>query len=117
MAKNTATAQTYCRDGAIEPDSAAIQPPPTTTCAVVVTRLFGGFTTAFFASLQRCSCINITTADDFADDCGSLPSIPDDIMFPAADVICTSNRQEDELEVDHMAVDIEDATIEVKGRS
>ncbi|KAL9158326.1 hypothetical protein ABFS82_08G060700 [Erythranthe guttata] len=107
MAKNTATTQTYCRDGAIEPDSAAKQPPPTTTCAVVVTRLFGGFTTAFFASLQRCSCINITTADDFDDDdCGSLPSIADDIMFPAADVICTSNRQEDELE-DHVAVEIE----------
>ncbi|KAL7141541.1 hypothetical protein ABFS83_08G060300 [Erythranthe nasuta] len=108
MAKNTATSQTYGRDGAIEPDSAAEQPPPTTTCAVVVTRLLGGFTTAFFASLQRCSCINITTADDFDDDCGSLPSIPDDIMFPAADVICIGNCTEDELE-DDMAV--------VKGRS
>ncbi|PIA29484.1 hypothetical protein AQUCO_06000087v1 [Aquilegia coerulea] len=39
--------------------------------------LLNGVTTAFFASLERCSCINIATHDD-SDDANDLPLISND---------------------------------------
>ncbi|KAG6394277.1 hypothetical protein SASPL_144861 [Salvia splendens] len=78
----------YCRDRWIEADS-AVKPSPTTTTRAEVHKKFdgvpawflGGFTAAFFASLERCSCINIATKDDFDD---SPPLIAaDDVTSPA----------------------------------
>ncbi|KAI3451899.1 hypothetical protein Pfo_008564 [Paulownia fortunei] len=115
MAKNATTPTCsmnfcYCRDRSAEPNS-AIKPPPTTSCAVVpkkfdgvATRLLSGVMAAFFASLERCSCINIATKDD-VDDGGSLPLIRGDIIYPATDVRCTSNRREEEV---HMVEDHKD---------
>ena len=75
----------YCTDRWIE----AAKPLPTTTTGAAVHKKFdgvaawflGGFTAAFFASLERCSCINISTKDDFDD---SPPLIAaDDVTSPA----------------------------------
>ena len=40
--------------------------------------LVNGVTAAFFASLERCSCIRIATADDDGDDANDLPLIFND---------------------------------------
>ncbi|KAG8384246.1 hypothetical protein BUALT_Bualt04G0098200 [Buddleja alternifolia] len=115
MAKNETTPTCSmsfcsCRDSSIEPDSAA-KPPATTSCAVVpkkfdgvVTWILGGFTTAFFASLERCSCINIATKDD-VDDGGSLPLIDSDVSSPATDVIYKDHHADE----DHTVEDKKDA--------
>lgn len=125
MAKNARTQMCsmnfcYCRDRSIEPDSAVKPPPTTTSCAVVTkrfdgvaTRLLSGVTAAFFASLERCSCINIATKDD-VDDGGTLPLIHDDVIYPAADIRCTANLRGEEEEDHHMVEDNKDVNIHVK---
>ncbi|KAH6824427.1 hypothetical protein C2S53_002837 [Perilla frutescens var. hirtella] len=106
----------YCKDRWTAPDS-AVKPPATTTCAVVqrkfdgvAARFLSGFTAAFFASLERCSCINIATKDD-VDDCCSLPLIPADVISPAADVRYTADSREEE---DHRIVHDNKDVINVK---
>nr|DAD48225.1 TPA_asm: hypothetical protein HUJ06_018162 [Nelumbo nucifera] len=44
----------------------------------VATWLINSVATAFFASLERCSCINIATEDDKYDDANDLPLIYND---------------------------------------
>ncbi|PIM97770.1 hypothetical protein CDL12_29755 [Handroanthus impetiginosus] len=107
MAKNASSTPNcsmnfcYCRDRSIQPGS-SVKPPTTTSCAPaprkldkVAVRLLSGVTAAFFASLERCSCINIATKDD-VDDGGSLPLIPDDVIYPAADVRFSGSAKEEE---------------------
>ncbi|KAK4416357.1 hypothetical protein Salat_2461200 [Sesamum alatum] len=107
MAKNATTPTCninfcYCRDRPIDPADAAVKPQRTTTCAAapkkfdaVAARLLNGVTAAFFASLERCSCINIATKDD-VEDGGSLPLIRGGALLPAADVRFTGNRTAEE---------------------
>ncbi|KAL0450138.1 UNVERIFIED_CONTAM: hypothetical protein Slati_1570200 [Sesamum latifolium] len=107
MAKNATTPTCninfcYCTDGPIDPADAVVKPPRTTTCSVVprrfdavAARLLNGVTAAFFASLERCSCINIATKDD-VEDGGSLPLIHGGVVLPAADVRFTGNRRAEE---------------------
>ncbi|KAG7024315.1 hypothetical protein SDJN02_13129, partial [Cucurbita argyrosperma subsp. argyrosperma] len=44
----------------------------------VATWLINGFVTAFFGSLERCSCIRIATAEDDGDEANDAPLIPND---------------------------------------
>ncbi|XP_038897735.1 uncharacterized protein LOC120085674 isoform X2 [Benincasa hispida] len=44
----------------------------------VATWLINGFVTAFFGSLERCSCIRIATAEDDGDEANDVPLIPND---------------------------------------
>ncbi|KAL8472860.1 hypothetical protein ACS0TY_029906 [Phlomoides rotata] len=95
----------YCR---ARPANSFVKPSPTTACTVVhkkfdsvATRLLSGVTAAFFASLERCSCINIATIEDVDDD-DSFPLILGDIICPAADVSCTA---EDDQDHDHHMVE------------
>ncbi|KAE8649891.1 hypothetical protein Csa_012642 [Cucumis sativus] len=44
----------------------------------VATWLINGFVTAFFGSLERCSCIRIATAEDDGDEGNDIPLIPND---------------------------------------
>ncbi|KAG6608412.1 hypothetical protein SDJN03_01754, partial [Cucurbita argyrosperma subsp. sororia] len=45
----------------------------------VATWLINGFVTAFFGSLERCSCIRIATAEDDGDEANDAPLIPKDV--------------------------------------
>ncbi|RWR82495.1 hypothetical protein CKAN_01121500 [Cinnamomum micranthum f. kanehirae] len=47
----------------------------------VATWVGSGFVTAFFASLERCSCINIDTEEDGADEANDLPLICKDVNY------------------------------------
>lgn len=95
----------YCKDRWNDPADTAVKPATATTSTVahrksdgVAAWVLSGFTAAFFASLARCSCINIATKDD-ADDCDiSLPLIPADVIYPAAGVGYTE-------EEDHRSVE------------
>lgn len=96
-AKTPTCGMNFCncrRDLSVEKDSAA-KSPSTTSAAVVpnkfdvvVTWLLGGVTSAFFASLERCSCINVATEDDVGYD-GSSPLIHSDV---------TDIRREEEVD-------------------
>ncbi|CAA0843356.1 Unknown protein [Striga hermonthica] len=60
--------------------SSRVRQPTKLDC--IATWLVNGLTGAFFASLERCSCIRISTAgDDFGEEANDVPLILDDGNF------------------------------------
>ncbi|MCL7021671.1 hypothetical protein MKW94_025407 [Papaver nudicaule] len=80
---NSCTRFHDCRGGSLEPSepSSSIRGTSSSGCNKidgVAMWFINGVAAAFFASLERCSCININTKEDDPDDANDLPLIRND---------------------------------------
>ncbi|KAL4558955.1 hypothetical protein LXL04_031081 [Taraxacum kok-saghyz] len=95
MAATSTSSSNFFHTGANHVD-ARIRPSSNHGCAKVdgvAMWLMNGVANAFFASLQRCSCIRIATVDDYEEDSNDLPLIFNDGNLRHHDASTTSSRR------------------------